>query len=203
MEDVKWNNACQVIQSNHVSQVILHITHINIHWSNVGQVISVYIIYIYGKHAVVPLTSLYFPAIHAVQSAPSGPECPGEHLQNVKFVDPAIDSEFVGQFRHAESPVIALYVLATHAATNSRKSAPVSIHIVSFIGSLAFEKCYLCMEYHLVLCTLDCSCTLHFPVFWMLVCVYWLSFRSRYTPPLGLHSKKLRPDTWIHRFSFV
>jgi hypothetical protein len=62
-----------------------------------------------------PVDALYFPATHAEQVPPAGPENPALQVQLVKAELPTGELEFDGQAEHATDPVNALYFPATHA----------------------------------------------------------------------------------------
>ena len=67
------------------------------------------------SHSADPCISLYFPATHALQIPPSGPETPGVQVQFVKKELPADELEFVGQSLQTALPVCILYFPSEHA----------------------------------------------------------------------------------------
>ncbi len=66
-------------------------------------------------HSADPCVSLYFPATHALQIPPSGPDTPGVQVQFVKKELPADELEFVGQSLQTALPVCILYFPSEHA----------------------------------------------------------------------------------------
>ena len=118
----------------------------------------------HSVQAVDPFTSLYVPAMHAAQVAPSGPVYPLLHVQLVSTLLPApeyvcaghalhVDSEmlpvaveyFPCEHRvHAAEPFTSLYVPATHAS-HSTPSAPVYplLH-VQLVSTLLPAPEYVC-----------------------------------------------------------
>lgn len=55
------------------------------------------------EHVSLPLSLLYVPASHSVQSPPSGPVYPALHLQSVMESLPAVDQVWVGHEAHTSA----------------------------------------------------------------------------------------------------
>ena len=66
-------------------------------------------------HRADPVDTLYFPATHAVQVPPSGPEKPALQLQTLDVLLPAGESESAIHARHADAPASAEYVPSLHS----------------------------------------------------------------------------------------
>jgi hypothetical protein len=78
-------------------------------------------------HAMSPVTTLYFPAEHAVQVPPFAPVNPMSQTQAVGTILPPTDTEFDGQFVHVPAPVApttAEYELAPQSMHVLAKEAP-------------------------------------------------------------------------------
>ena len=76
-------------------------------------------------HPTEPISSLYFPASHAVHVAPLAPVYPALHWQLVETLLPVGEIEFGGQELHAAEPGNALYSPGRHS-TQVSPSVPVA-----------------------------------------------------------------------------
>jgi len=65
-------------------------------------------------HTALPLVFLYEPAPHCVQAPPFGPVNPALHEQLLESSLPVGLMAFTGQLTHEETPVVSLYVPASH-----------------------------------------------------------------------------------------
>lgn len=65
--------------------------------SAVAPTVAEYLPATQSVHAALPATGLYFPAAHKVHD-PTGPVEPAVHSEDTQLLDPALESEFTGQF---------------------------------------------------------------------------------------------------------